>query len=238
METNKSSGIISKVLSPALRLLLRSQVEQIEELQIQIQGRDRQILGGYIPGVSLNSRQAVYQGLHLRNVHLNGENIRINIGQVLKGKPLQLLEPIQMSAEVCLQENDLQASLTSPTLANALTELLIVLLEMNGISHLNQFSENYQVSWQEITLNPDKFTLIGTLIDQQGKTNSIHIRAGLVLMNSHMLNLAPIHLEVLPDLLTNSITDYQVDLGTDVELQSLKLTDGQLFCSGHLVIRP
>ena len=108
----KSTDLISKVLSPALRLWLRSQVESVAELNFSIQGKDRQILTGYIPSISLNSSRAVYQGLHLGEVELLGENIRINIGQVLKGKPLQLLEPIQVTGQVRLDQADLEASLS------------------------------------------------------------------------------------------------------------------------------
>ena len=93
------SNLISKILSPALRLWLRSQVEQAEELEIQIQGQDRQILRGYVPEVSLQTRRAIYQGLRLGQVLLQGENIHINIGQVVKGKPsVSLRKKVLMSS--------------------------------------------------------------------------------------------------------------------------------------------
>jgi hypothetical protein len=41
---------------------------------------------GYIPGVFLAVGKAIYQGLHLGKAQLRGENIRLNIGQVLQGK--------------------------------------------------------------------------------------------------------------------------------------------------------
>jgi hypothetical protein len=44
MWVNTQSEIISKVLPTAVRLFLRTQVEQIEDLEIQLQGHDRQIL--------------------------------------------------------------------------------------------------------------------------------------------------------------------------------------------------
>ncbi|MGL5034289.1 MAG: LmeA family phospholipid-binding protein, partial [Microcystaceae cyanobacterium] len=127
-----SSNLISKILSPALGLWLRSQVEQIEKLDINIEGKDGQILRGYVPQVSLKSYRAIYQGLQLGKVLVKGENIRINIGQVIKGKPFQLLEPIQVSGELQLAQTDLEASLNSEILTNAFTELLIALLELKG----------------------------------------------------------------------------------------------------------
>ena len=113
MWIRQSTDLISKVLSPAVKLWLRSQVEQVEHLNFKINGQDRQILRGYIPVVSLDSSKAVYQGLHLGDIQLQGTNIRINIGQVLRGKPLRLLEPIWLKGEVYLTTDDLQASLSS-----------------------------------------------------------------------------------------------------------------------------
>ena len=116
--------IISKILSPAVWLWLRSQVEQVSNLEVKISGSDRQILTGYIPRVFMCARHVVYQGLHLSQVQLVGENILTNLGQVLRGKPLQLLEPVPVSGELLLKESDLNASLQSPLLANALNDLL------------------------------------------------------------------------------------------------------------------
>jgi predicted phage tail protein len=120
-----ASRIISRILSPAVRLWLRSQVEQVEDLQFQIEGGDRQILSGHIPRVAIAARQVVYQGLHLSQMDLAGTGIRINLGQVLKGKPLKLLEIVPVEGEMQLQEADLNASLRAPILSGAVSELLV-----------------------------------------------------------------------------------------------------------------
>ena len=57
-------AMISKILSPALKLWLRTQVEQIENLEVKISSGNRQIVKGYIPSVFIASDCAVYQGLH------------------------------------------------------------------------------------------------------------------------------------------------------------------------------
>ncbi|NJL84130.1 MAG: DUF2993 domain-containing protein [Chloroflexaceae bacterium] len=86
----------------------------VETLEVAIGGRNRQILGGYIPEVTLTSRGAVYQGLHFASVSLQGENIRINLAEVLRGEPLRLLEGVRVAVEAALGERDLVASLESP----------------------------------------------------------------------------------------------------------------------------
>jgi hypothetical protein len=100
----------------------------VDDLQFQLQGGDRQILTGHIPGISIQASNAIYQGLHLSRIGLEGSNIRVNLGQVIKGQPLRLLEPVPVTGELLLKEGDLQASLRSTLLSNALSELLGTLL--------------------------------------------------------------------------------------------------------------
>lgn len=236
METQKQSKIISKVLSPALRFWLRSQVESVEELQVEITGGDRQILGGYIPQVCLNSYRAIYQGLHLGNIDLSAENIRINIGQILKGKPLRLLEPIQVGGEIQLEEDRFQASLSSPLLSSGLSDLLGMLLDACQID--DRALKNYPSCWQEIVFEIDKFSLTGVLIDERETRIPIALRSGLELFSPQILRLHPLQLEIgLPGWENITLSDFRVDLGSDVELDTLKLEPGQLLCRGRLLVR-
>jgi hypothetical protein len=217
---------------------LRSQVDQVEELQIQIIGGDRQILKGYIPSVFLASTRAVYQGLHLRQIQLQGENIRINLGQILKGKPLQLLEPICVTGEVLLLETDLQASLASTLLSQALTDLLTTLLNsQEGQSIQNQLS-HYQIHWETILLATEQFIIRGSLNDNNANHHPLVIQSGLHLVDGQTLRLHSLKLEGIPDLINFNIEEFIVDLGTDVSLKALSLTSGQLSCQGQLKVLP
>ena len=238
MTKTNHSKIISKILSPALQLWLRSQVEQIEQLQVKINGGDRQILGGYIPGVFLASNRAVYQGLHLGQVQLQGENIRINLTQVIRGKPLRLLEPISVTAKVLLEEADLNKSLASPLLSNALTDFLFNLLATKSVNNLSKILENYQVSWQAIAINLDKLILKGTLTDEQRNALPVIIRSRLALGNPQTLCLHSLQIQILPDLLNVNFNEFQLDLGSQVELDCLKLELSQLSCCGRLTVLP
>ncbi len=238
MTKTNHSKIISKILSPALQLWLRSQVEQIEQLQVKINGGDRQILGGYIPGVFLASSRAVYQGLHLGQVQLQGENIRINLTQVIRGKPFRLLEPISVTAKVLLEEADLTKSLASPLLSNALTDFLFNLLATKSVNNLSKILENYQVSWQAIAINLDKLILKGTLTDEQRNALPVIIRSRLALGNPQTLCLHSLQIQILPDLLNVNFNEFQLDLGSQVELDCLKLELSQLSCCGRLTVLP
>jgi len=238
MTLNQPSKLISKILSPALRLWLRSQVEQAEQLEIEIEGGDGQLLRGHVPQVLLSSKQAIYQGLQLGRVLLRGENIRVNIGQIIKGKPLQLLEPIQVSGEVQLAETDLQASLSSAILTNAFTDLLIALLELKGVENPTDFLASYKICWKTIALETNAFVLTGILLEQNTQAIPLKIRAELTLRNAQTLHLQEIEIIGLPALTDNHANNFQVDLGTDVEIESLQLNPGELSCLGRLLIRP
>ncbi|WP_013324835.1 LmeA family phospholipid-binding protein [Gloeothece verrucosa] len=237
MWINTQSDLIRRVLSPALGLWLRSLLEEVEKLEINIQGHDRQILKGYIPGVSINSCRAVYQGLHLGQVDLKGENIRINIGQIIKGKPFRLLEPVQVTGKLHLEQDHINHSLSSFILSNAFTDLLVYLLDFNGIANPKQVLENYQITWEQVSLNDDEFWLEGVITDQSSNSLPLTLGAGLSLLDAHTLLIEPKHLEIVPELANLSLKPFQVDLGSDVALEQLSLQKGQLACRGRAVVQ-
>ncbi|MGK7931872.1 MAG: DUF2993 domain-containing protein [Microcystaceae cyanobacterium] len=237
MWIRQSTDLISKVLSPAVKLWLRSQVEQVEQLQFKINGQDRQILRGYIPTVSLESSQAVYQGLHLGDIQLQGTNIRINIGQVLRGKPLKLLEPIWLKGEVYLTADDLQASLSSALLISGLNDLW-QLIQDN--LELDKTDKDCAIEWQSLQLDTAQFDLLGQLKIGDQSSIPLEIESGLTLINSHTLGLKPKQIKglspsssaVLPE------TEIPIDLGKEVDLHALEVTSEGIFAAGQFVIRP
>jgi hypothetical protein len=235
---SSGSNLIGKVLAPALRFWLRSQVDTVKTLELDIQGKDGQILRGHVPGVQLNTEQALYRGLQLGKVLLRGENIRINMGQIIKGKPLRLLEPIQVWGTVQLSAQDLQASLTSELLSSALKELLITLLQNQGIEDAPQQLATYTFTWQAIALQEQGFTLQGWTALGQEKPTPLVIRAQLSLGDGKTLYLRHLYLEGVPLLGSGNIEDITLDLGTDVELEAINLSSEELSCLGCLLIRP
>jgi len=227
--SSKQSRLISKVLSPALGLWLRSQVQQVSDLLVKISGSDRQILGGYIPNVSILARHAVYQGLHLTQIHLVGNNIRVNLSAVLRGQSLRLLEPVPVFSELLLQEVDLNASLQSPLLANALTELLSTLLPVNC-------SVDSPVSWHKIRIEPGQLILDATLATVTDNPQPLVICTGLQLVSSHELQLEHPQIQIGGD--WRNLESFTLDLGLEVDLQVLTLNPGQIVCHGRINVVP
>ena len=236
MKIKNKTEIISKVLTPAVKLWLRSQLDHVEELEIKINAGDTQILRGKIESVLLGTSRAVYQGIHVGKVNLSGSNIAVNLGGILRGKPLRLLQPIFVNGELVVEEQDLTTSLSSPLLSQGLTDLLVLLLESQGINNPEEILTPYQIQWQELNLSAEKFVLTGNITDAQGSTNHLILRSGLALHNPQTLLLDPLHIQGIPHLNNLSINQFKVDLGSDVELQNLSLASGQLSCAGQVKI--
>lgn len=234
----KKSRIISTVLSPALRLWLRSQVEQVEALQFTIVGGDRQILTGHIPRITIEASSAIYQGLSLSQIQLEGTDIRVNLGQVLKGKPLRLLEPVPVVGQLLLTQSNLQSSLQAPLLSNALTEFLHTLLETAGRTNLVDSLQDKEISWQQIAIDASQLTIFGTLADASANTTPVVIRTALQVLTPHELQLNSLQIQMSSTLPPISLDSFQADLGPEVEIQELTLNPGQLICRGRLTVIP
>lgn len=235
--SSKASRIISKVLSPACRVWLRSQVSHVEYLEVKIEGSDREILSGYIPKIAIAASSAVYRGLRVSRVQLTGENIRINLGQVLKGKPLQLLEPIPVTGELYLDEADLQDSLSAPLLSNAFTDLLAMLLAVDGLNNPIGNLQERQIRWDKVTFDRNSFVLKGSLIPN---SQLVVISANIELVSSQEIKLDSIDIDIASesDSIGQKLDKLQIDLGSQVDIKGLNIDSQQLVCQGGVKIMP
>jgi hypothetical protein len=229
--TNQPKGIVSSVLSPACRVWLRSQVSDVDELKVDIQGSSRQILGGTIPRVAVVAVGAIYQGLSLGSIDLIAEHIRINLPQVVKGQPLRLLEPIAVAAGAKFSERDLQASLSAPLLSQAITDLLSQILATGTQK------PNWHIDWQRLQILPQTLILQGNLTTE-GKSVPIEIAMGIEIRDGHLLDIDPLKITCEIDLPGSQISSYQIDLGNDVNITELQLQAGELSCQGQIQVNP
>lgn len=220
--TPKGSRLISRVLPPAVRLWLQTQTERIDDLAFTLTGSDRQILSGYVPQVAVAAQQAVYQGLHLSQIDLTATDIRINLGQVVRGKPLRLLCPFPVAGQVVLTQADLTASLASPLLGQALQDLIPQLLANQTLppplaTALEQavptalgLAENQLVlTLSAETDGPPRLTL----------TTSLLVRDGRVLCLSHP-QLDLVGEEPRPAV---PLANLELDLGPEVAVETLQV---------------
>ena len=228
--------MINKIISTAVKLFLRSQVEQVQDLKVKITGGNRQILQGYIPEVFLFSSHGIYQGLYLRQIELKATNIGFNIKEVLKRKPLRLLEPVLVDVTLLLEASDLQASLSSPLLSSGLTDFLYSLLSAKGMENPQAMLADCQINWETIALTAQKINLTGTLIAPENKITKLDITAGITLANSHTLSLSPLEIITVPPLTVDSCHQLEIDLGEEVALAQLAIESEKLLCSGKITV--
>lgn len=248
---SKGSRLISRVLSPAIQLWLRAQVEAITGLRFQIQGSDREILRGCVARVEVQAAQMIYQGLHLSQVALSASQIQINLGQVLQGKPLRLLEAVPVVGTVRLDQADLHASINAPLLHQALADFLTLVLHHltpelpPDLATQLAALQPMQLEQPKIQLAPDRLTLSADLLlprlwphHQQAQRAQLILETQLQLTHGSHLQFAPLKIRyTAPFQQPVDIASRQplvIDLGSEVHLQKLEITAAGVVCEGRI----
>ena len=218
------SHFLSKILTPALQLWIKSQLDSITQLQLKITSSDQQLLQGIIPKIYLKSEFAIYQGLHFDQISLIAEQLQVNITQILKGHSLQLLHPLPISGQVRITETHLNDSLRSSLLQSGLQDFLASLLKSNSFSSLQ---------WEQITLQSNQFLLEGK--PPQSPKNPVFIQATVDLISPQHLLISPITVQGLA-LNQEELTPVEFDLGSQVQIQEIKITEEAIFLEGRIMI--
>lgn len=229
MKILPASGWVSGVLSPAVSLWLRSQLDHVDNLQIQITSKNQQLLRGQIPHATLKADQAVYQGIHLSHGEMTAENIRINVGEMLKGKPFRLLEPVPVMGAVRLTMTDLQASLGSELLVEGLGEVIAPMIPPAIGLQLGA------IAWETAIFKPGAIELQGQMAEDHGQT-AIALQSGLELTSPQTLRLAPLQFSL--GATPYALPPFELDLGSDLQLTALEMTPTALQLQGRLTIIP
>lgn len=231
MRKKNKFRLVTNVLAGAIKFWLRTQVSNIEQLQIDIQATGGQIISGCIPSVSVVAKSAVYQGLHLSFVDLVAKNIRINIGSILKGEQLRLLEKVPVFAELTQLEVDLSASLSSTLLSTALNDVLLKLLPEHDPNSKST------TSWQKVTIKNGEI-VIYAIKEEENNSQPLDICIGLNLLSPHELRVAPIIVTSNTNTLLEITDGEYINLGSDVEIQDLQLIPGKIICRGLINVNP
>ncbi|QSJ17254.1 DUF2993 domain-containing protein [Nostoc sp. UHCC 0702] len=229
-KSSKKIRVITKVLTKALKLWLRSQVSQVSQLEVEIRASDRQILSGCIPWVSIFASHAVYQGLHITRIQLVAENIQINIGSVLKGQPLRLLETVSVFGDLTVEEKDLNNSLSSELLSTALNDVLLKLLPEHS-------PKSKSISWLKIILENNQ-VIMSAMLAPTREVTYLNIYLCLQLLNGQELQLSQIQVTENEIPLLEGDDSYNLHLGSDVDIEELTLIPGKLVCRGQINVNP
>lgn len=230
-KTNNSKlRIITKVLISAIKLWLRSQLNQVSHLEVKITASDRQLLSGCVPGVFISASHLVYKGLHITQIELQAENIQLNVSSILKGQPLQLSAIVPVVGKLMITEQNLNNSLSSPLLLTAINDGLIPLLAEYSLN-------SKSITWRKITLDNQLLILHGIPIsDIEGAFFNIYL--GLELLNGQELQLTQVQVKTDQEVFLEKNSPYIINLGTDVDFEKISLMPEQLSCYGRININP
>jgi len=127
---------VMQLLGQGLQLWVRQQCLSIDSLEIRLEGSPLQLLRGRLAGVRLLARRVVYEQFHLELVELTSGPIQVHIGNLLKGQPLQLEKPVQISGQVSFTPAGLTRSLSEPrwrSLGDSLSETLLAIVPLGGV---------------------------------------------------------------------------------------------------------
>ncbi len=225
--SSKPQGLISSLLAPACAAWLRTQVSEVESLDVQIAAKDRQILSGTIPAVSILATKTIYRGISLQKIKLLADQIEVNLSQVMRGKPLRVLQPIEVEIEATIADADLLSSLTAPLLSGAVNQLIAQVIALPA--------GDWRLVWQSAQIESDKLTLQGW-VKQDSSSFPINIRTGIALLEGRIIYLAPLAINCA--LVDKPVESYSINLGDEVNLRELVLADGELHCTGQVRICP
>ncbi|PZV12943.1 MAG: hypothetical protein DCF21_14835 [Leptolyngbya sp.] len=248
----RGSRLISRLLPPAIRLWLHTQFDHIEGLEFAIDGKDRQILGGYLPGVNLAAHQVVYRGLHVSQAQVSAADIRVNLPQVLRGKPLRLLQPFPVAGRVTILADDLRASLRSPLLGQGLRDVLTQLLSSaEEVIPLDQWiGDGEAPTTVDIELDADRLTLRWPRISPSPEASepeasdpeSLELTTGLAIKEGRWLCLCQPVIRRLPATgeppLPMPLADTAFDLGPEVDIRQLSVTSQGIDLDGMVRVIP
>lgn len=226
--------LVSKLLSKAIKLWLNSQVSAVQDLEIEILAEDKQILQGNISQVLVKAAHVIYQDLHLSKLRIEGTNIKFDLPQIFKQKRFRLQETIRINLVISSSAIDLQHSCKSKLLSSALTDIWCYFLKQANQENLC-LNEYYQ--WKNLSILESGIVIQGHF-QKQEKSNCLKLKTQIELGNSHTLLLTPkeiITSEQLP-IITNETLSF--DLGEDVKIDCLEITEELISIQGEITIYP
>ncbi|HIK36703.1 MAG: DUF2993 domain-containing protein [Geminocystis sp.] len=226
------SQFISNILSPAIRLWLRSQLTSVDNIKLDIQAGDKDILKGRIDRVYLLAEKATYRGIRFHKASVKAESIAFNLREILLRKPFRLLHPFFIEGEILLLTADLQQGLNSPLLSRGLEELVYLLAEKILPPSFNSSLFFPPIHWKHLKIFPDKFLLTGIT----GNKSYLSLTAGVRLKNPNTLLFTPLEISGIASTSPLIVEDFEIFLGEDVFIQSLHLNPQHIVCHGKVKV--
>ncbi len=224
--------VASALLNPLVAAWIRSTVDQVDDLQVQVQGSDGEILGGTIPQASVSGNNIRYQGFQITQLQLNGQQIQLNVSEAIQGQPLKLQNPIPVQVLMRLTEADLNQTLQAPLIQAQLAKAQVELPAGNE-------SVPFLISNPQVELDPDLVRIQATLTTPDQTQVPFNMVTGLRAQNQNQLVL------VNPQWVSNGqslpiagLDNLALQLDSDVQINQIEIIQDQILYDGSLTIQP
>ncbi|MEM9567838.1 MAG: DUF2993 domain-containing protein, partial [Cyanobacteria bacterium P01_E01_bin.34] len=136
-----AAQFVGALVDPLVANWIRSEVDRVENLSVDISGSDSNLLNGRIETAEVSGDNLVYEEFYLSRVELAGSNIQLTVDTALNGGSLNLVEPIAVDAFIRLSEADLNRSLQAPLIQSQLAEAMVEIPFAGGTPVAFQLSE-------------------------------------------------------------------------------------------------
>jgi hypothetical protein len=225
------SQMFSNLFSPLLQAWVRSQVQQVDDLQVNVIGPDAAVMNGQISRVEISGRNLVYQGISARSLSLRGSDIRLDTRQGLR-----LTKAVRADIALSLSEDDINKYLASPAFQEQTKNWKIKLPgSLGGTDQevpIDLSNARARVLRNQLEIN-------ATVRLGQGEPAPLRIVSGIEIANPHQLRL------VDPRLVSDDGSSAPIDalkntpilLGKDLEMRRVNLVPGMVFLEGSFQIQ-
>ena len=134
--TPRSSPVL-QLLASGLQFWIRQQCDAVDSLELQLHGSSLGLLRGRLDGVSLVARGVVFSSLEIERVELRSDAIEVQVGNLLRGKAVQLDQAFHIEGAVAFSAGGLGRSLCTPhwrPLGDQLVDGLLGLTPLQSVS--------------------------------------------------------------------------------------------------------
>lgn len=117
-------GLGEEALSKAAEIGFSSQLDEVEELDVEIEADPLEVLQGKVDSVSMRGKKMVQGDLRVEEMDMQTGSISINVMSAAFGK-IELTKPTDAAARFVLTEQDISQSLNSELIHNQLQNLKV-----------------------------------------------------------------------------------------------------------------
>jgi hypothetical protein len=225
--------IAGSLLSPLVAAWIRSEVQRVDNLQVQIVGSDAQILNGQIPQAQVSGDNLSYQGFQVSHLRLQGQDIRLNVGEAIQGRsPLRLLAPVPVQVSLRLTEEDLNRTLQAPLIQAQLAQAQVQLPVGGQVVP-------FLIRQPQVTLEQGRLRIQANLTTPEGVEAPVTVLTGLEAQGPNRLRLVnPLWVSEGQEIPIPGLADFPIQLDPGVRIDRLELQPGQILYEGILTIYP